>query len=185
MPIRYRDQDDIDDLGSAGFVRIESDPRQPGYRGALFQVNARGEPLEFTYATVTAPGSFLWQPGMLQQSALKKLLIALFRACPATPSVLLCLAEQVPAEVFARRLDVAIPVCRVSAPDSTSTAGRDSGEDGQAAIHLAWTPAPPDEHSVARRLTDELKRRNLLLEPFERAAVGLREVFVALERGVG
>ena len=37
MPIPFRDQDDVEDLGVAAYLRLEADADRPGYRGALFQ----------------------------------------------------------------------------------------------------------------------------------------------------
>ena len=45
--------------------------------------------------------------------------------------------------------------------------------------HLFWLPNAPAEGSVERRLLDALRAGRLLLEPFERAALGLREAFPA------
>ena len=42
---------------------------------------------------------------------------------------------------------------------------------------VTWQPAPPDEGSTACLLWEHLSTHGLLLEPFERAAVGLREVY--------
>src|ERR1051325_11650422 len=52
VPIPFRDQDERDEWGTAAYLRLTLDPDRPGYRGALFQINARGEPVEFTYNRV-------------------------------------------------------------------------------------------------------------------------------------
>jgi hypothetical protein len=43
--------------------------------------------------------------------------------------------------------------------------------------HVFWQPAPPPEDSEERALFDQLAARGLLLEPFDRAADALREVY--------
>jgi hypothetical protein len=50
-------------------------------------------------------------------------------------------------------------------------------EEEDATQHVAWQPAVPDDGSAARRLWEHLTAHGLLVEPFERAAVGLREVY--------
>ena len=47
MPIPYRDVDDIEELGLAAYLRIMAAGDKSGYAGALFVINARGEPIEF------------------------------------------------------------------------------------------------------------------------------------------
>ena len=59
MPIPYRDADDLDELGTVGYLKIEPVAGGPGYLGALFLLNARGEPLEFTYNRIDTPQTFL------------------------------------------------------------------------------------------------------------------------------
>lgn len=49
MPIPYRDVDDVEELGLAAYLRIVAADDRSGYAGALFAINARGEPIEFTY----------------------------------------------------------------------------------------------------------------------------------------
>jgi hypothetical protein len=50
-------------------------------------------------------------------------------------------------------------------------------EEEDAPPHVAWQPAPPDSGSSERRLFEYLVAHGLLLEPFERAVVGLQEVY--------
>ena len=57
MPVPFRDDAEIKALGLAAYLKMERDGS--GYRGALFLVNARGEPVEFTYTRVEIPHTFL------------------------------------------------------------------------------------------------------------------------------
>ena len=57
MPIPYRDADDLNEVGIAGYLKIEPSSVGSGYLGALFLINARGEPIEFTYNRIEAPRS--------------------------------------------------------------------------------------------------------------------------------
>ena len=185
MPIPFRDQDDVEDLGVAAYLRLEADADRPGYRGALFQVNARGEPVEFTYNRVGTPSSFLWRPGDLRRSALKKLTASLLATCSRAPRLILCLAAQTPSELFAQDLRVSVPVGRIATAQETTgfstletheTLALDA-EGEEAPVHLLWFPAPPAADSPERHLLLDLHRRGLLHEPFERAGIGLHEVY--------
>jgi len=168
MPIRFMDQDDIEELGNAAFLRIEVDTVEPGFIGALLQINARGEPVEFTYSRVVTPEAFLWRAGDLERSALKKLCMSLMAACSAIPTVLLCRASEVPVELFEDAIHLTIPVCRIL---DDATTGDTTAFDWR------WQRSTPSDASLEAQLVHELERRHLLLEPFERASQGLREVF--------
>ena len=178
MPIPFRDADDLEDLGAVAFLKIERSARDSVSLGALFVTNARGEPLEFAYNLIETPHTFLWRPADLRRHAERKLVVSLLGACDAAPALLLCLAEEVGDDLFGRDLALAAPVGRIDrslrAPAST-----DTGEvlDLPEPVHLFWYPAPPAEGSPERRLVARLSTQGLLLEPFERAAFGLREVY--------
>lgn len=186
MPVPFRDQDDIEDLGLAGFLRIETDPDRPGFRGALFQINARGEPVEFTYNRVATPNSFLWRPGDLRRAAAKRLAATLLSACSTTPRLICGRADEIASDLFCLDLRTAVPVIRIATALATTgfstletpeALHRASDDPDGEELHLFWFPAPAAEGSPARRLVHELHLRGLLLEPFERAIAGLREVY--------
>src|SRR5713101_1981129 len=114
MPIPYRDADDLDELGTVAYPTIESLTDGSGYVGALFLINARGEPVEFTYNRIDTPQTFLWRQDDLRRHAARKLTASLFSLCPRTPRLLLCLAKEVGSELFCQDLQVSIPVCRIA-----------------------------------------------------------------------
>jgi len=58
MPIPYDDVDDVEELGLAAYLRIVAADDKSGYAGALFVINARGEPIEFTYNRIETHHSF-------------------------------------------------------------------------------------------------------------------------------
>ena len=163
-------------------------PERAGYRGALFQINARGEPVEFTYNRVETPNSFLWRPADVRRAALRRLTASLLAACPKMPRVLFALAAEVPSELFTQDLQADLPVCRVA--PGLATAGFSTLEvaemvDQSEPLHLFWFPVPPLAGTPERALTDHLTAHGLLLEPFERAAVGLAEVYGAADPAGG
>ncbi len=180
MPIPYRDADDLDELGAVAYLKIEPVTDGSGYLGALFLLNARGEPLEFTYNRIDIPQTFLWRQDDLRRHAARKLTASLFSLCPRTPRLLLCLAKEVGGELFTQDIQVSIPVCRLatgrealSAVDSETTDIVQATES----VHAFWFPGKPAEDSIELRLLQLVAQRGLLLEPFERASIGLREVY--------
>jgi hypothetical protein len=204
VPIPFRDQDDLEEAGTAAYLRLEPDPDHAGYRGALFQVNARGEPVEFTYNRVETPNSYLWRPADVHRAALRRLTASLLAACPRVPRVLFALAAEAPSELFCQDLQVAIPVGRVAAALDTAgysalevvedvppaggtgplppapSPARGGGEDALVLappLHIFWYPAPPSAGTPERDLVQRMVAAGLLLEPFDRAARGLAEVY--------
>ena len=180
MPIPFRDADELAELGPAGYLTII--PRAEGdrYEGALFLINARGEPLEFTYNRVEMPHSFLWRKDDIRRHAQRRLTSSLLSICPIVPRLILCLAEEVSSELFCEDISVAIPVCRVSPVALvTSFAGQEIQEApvSPEPINLFWYPKMPEQSTPERQLVDEIIRRELIQEPFNRAKSGLDEVY--------
>ena len=187
MPIPFRDADDLAELGLAGYLTLEPTPAGAGYLGALFQINARGEPVEFTYNRIETGNPFLWRPHDLRRHAHRRLTASLFATSPQAPRLLLCRADEVDAELFRHELRPSIAVGRLAR--TLEAVDRATGEivettTGEDVSHLFWYPEPPAEDSPARRLLDALVARGLLWEPFERARMGLREVYQAEFEGV-
>ncbi len=186
MPVPFQDAEDLEALGTAGFLTVEAsggdgaNAAATGYRGALFLINARGEPLEFAYNRIELPETSLWRRIDLRRYAERTLATSLFSVCARTPRLLLCLAEAVGSELFCQDLRVELPVGRISrAMEAASYAAGEVEEaiEQPEPLHLFWFPAPPAPESVERRLFERLRASGLLLEPFNRAATGLREVY--------
>ena len=148
-------------------------------RGALFLVNGRGEPMDFSFARVDVHASFLWRAGESRRQAVAALVRTLFTAATHVPQLLIALAEEVPATVFTEDLQVELPLCRVAAPTALAYASTESLEELPDAQHLFWVGTPPDAESEARGLLDALVARQGLMEPFERAALGLTEAYAS------
>lgn len=180
MPIPFQDAEDLETLGAAAFLTIEATGDGTGYRGALFLVNARGEPVEFAYNRVELPETSLWRRTDLRRHAERTLATSLFTVCARTPRLLFCLAEEIDSELFCQDVRVEIPVARIASP--LAAAAYAAGEVEEAVdepepLRLFWFPAAPAPDSAEGRLFSRLRTRSLLLEPFERAATGLREVY--------
>lgn len=181
MRVRYRDQDEIDDLGNAAFLRIGRIANPNGYVGGLLTVNARGEPLEFTYNRIETPPSTLWRASELRRTAVKQLAVSLLEKLSKPVEVVLCLARQSMVDLFRLDIELAAPICIV--PGLPEISDSDGDVPRQAIEVLNWLPEEPSSTSVPHRLVAELERRGLLLEPFERTSAGLREVFTGLADG--
>jgi hypothetical protein len=180
VPIAFRDATDLDDLGLASYLRIERSGRGSTYLGAIFTINARGEPMELVYNALETPHPLLWRPADLRRHAERRLTASLLSVAESEPTILFCLADEVGVELFSQDIEVEIVVGRVERP-----AGRDpSATDDEGAlpavpdsVHVFWQPGSPAQESRERSLFEQLSARGLLLEPFDRAADALREVY--------
>ena len=75
---------------------------------------------------------------------------------------------------------MSVPVGRIGEP--LKATAHSSGEireslEEPADLHVFWFPGGPANDSVERRLFSRLTLHGLLLEPFQRASTGLREVY--------
>lgn len=177
MPVPFRDLTGDESLGLAGYLRFVEEPGGHGIRAALFYVNSRGEPVDFSFTRIDTPASFLWRAGEARRRAVTALAKALFVASTKKPALLLVLADEVPPRVFTEDLAVEVPLCRVAGDGAKVHASNESQELLVEAVHLFWVGEQPVLGSPARRLLEALHGRQLSTEPFERAAIGLEEAF--------
>jgi hypothetical protein len=178
VSVPFKDAAELDAGGTAAFLRLVPDHDERRRGAALFQVNARGAPVEFTYNRLDLPSGALWRREQLEREAVKVLASSLFEAARRTPLVLLCLAHEIDSALFAEDLEVQIPVCRVAVQadgEPFDTASAEPVVSGGLTAHLFWRPALPSSESPPRRLVATLTARGLLLEPFERALAGFHE----------
>src|SRR5260221_3569765 len=115
MPVPFRDAAELEAGGTAAYWRVT-----PGRTGSerlagLLQINAKGEPVEFAFSTVQVPSGALWRAGEAERGGLRSLTTSLFQASQRTPLLLLCLAREVPPDLFRDDLEVLLPVCRLVA----------------------------------------------------------------------
>jgi len=173
MAVPFRDIREVDELGVAGFLRFVPEQHGSGIRGALFLVNARGEPIDFAFSRIDVPGSFLWRTGESKRHSVANLATVLFNACPKTPAVMLCRAEEVDARIFTDDLRVEIPLCRVAEASDNPYSASESIEALADGLHLFWVNQQPQPDSPARQLVAALQDFQLITEPFERALQGI------------
>jgi hypothetical protein len=180
MPVPYRDADEVEELGAAGFLKIEERSSASEFLAALFLVNARGEPLEFAYNRIEAPNTVLWRPSDLRRYVERKLTASLLQVCSRVPSLLLCLADEIGSELFCQDIRLSIPVGRIGEPLKVAAHSANETQEileEPTDVHVFWFPGSPASESVERRLFNRLSLHGLLIEPFQRASLGLREVY--------
>lgn len=177
MPIPFKDLSEGDVPGSAGFMRFVDEADGKGMQGALFFVSSKGEPLDFCFSRINVHNSFLWRQGDSRRNAVGSLSKALFQASTRTTSLILTLADEVPALVFSEDIQVDIPICRISTDVLAVQAVLEDLESVNSSLSLIWANGRPDQDSDSRKLLESLSKRQLITEPFERALVGLAEVF--------
>lgn len=165
-------------LGTAAFLRVIPFPEGGGYDGVLFVMNATGEPVEFCFSRIETPRTALWRKKDLARRAAVEIARSLVQVCAASPLLLLARADEVGPEVFTEELGLEIPVCRVAPSLALAAVAADEREetlaDGE--LHLFWSAEVAPGSEAARQLVERLVATGLVLEPFERAEAGLREV---------
>ena len=158
------------------------------YLGALFTINARGEPIELVYnALRDADTRCSGARGDLRRHAERG----------SSTTSLLSVAESEPrAALLSGRRGRRRAVCAGhAARDDASAESRAPGgtassdrirhclDDASSlpqrvpdSVHVFWSPSPPARHRPPA-LFEQLRARGLLLEPFDRAADALREIY--------
>ena len=167
MSIPFKDLAGVEPTATAGYLKFLPWATKDTWLGALFIINARGEPLEFAHARVCSPNRLLWRADLLEMRCQASLTASLLKACPAMPALILCLSNELCPSLFGEYLRMEPPVVRV-AQDERS-------ED----VAAKWV-SEPDPVSPSGSLFKLLSTRRLLLEPFERAEAGLRQVYSEL-----
>ena len=177
MPIPFRDLGEGEPSGVAGFLRFIDEPDGRGIRGALFIMSARGEPIEFAFTRINLRSGVLWRPGHARSRSVYALTRALFESASNQADVVFSLVEETPPAVFWDDLRPEVPLCRVASNDSAAAAPSEKAQRLCESLTLYWTNGLPPPDSVAVQTVELLERRQLLMEPFERAALGIQEAF--------
>lgn len=167
MPIPHQ-ENPLDALGLAAYLVLQTSTSygsghvtQQLYQGTLFVINARGEPMEFTYNRLATSYPQLWGGDRPPRHAERKLTASLLTACPRMPELLLYRLPEASPELFTEEIHLSIPVGRLSGtPDKTE---------------VTWLPEIAD--SLAEKLWQHLQRYGLVWEPFTRAEIGLKEIY--------
>lgn len=178
MPIPYKVSSEITELGTAGFIKVEE--KSGFYRGALFLIDCRGEPVEFTYTDIRIPNTFLWNKNEIARGATRRIITSLFGLCPQVPRLILCLGTEITAKTFCEDIETSIPVCRVveSGKECCPHEREKILVDPQnPQLRLVWCPEIPIPGTAGNKLFYRLSNSGLLVEPFQRITRGLIEVY--------
>ena len=191
MPIPFHDVEDVDELGSAGFLKLEALVGHlgmtSGAAAGLLVINARGEPLEFAFNRIALNHPALWGERLARGHLQRRLVASLLSVCSHDPRLLVCLADEIDASLFGHDLRVEVPVACISTVlPGEHVVDQITGEvldESPQLDRVAWQPSPPSADSTEHRLFDRLSSHGLLLEPLERASLGLREVYAGQNPG--
>ena len=176
MPIPFRDLGEDEPSGAAAYLRFIDEPNGKGIRGALFIMSPRGDPLEFSSTRIDVPSGVLWRARPTRSRALASLAKALFESTSRVPQVVFALAKETPVEVFSEDLNVQVPLCRVGGHDAGPAAAEEAQHPSDS-VSLLWVNGPPEAGGASAKMIEVLESRKLLLEPFNRAALGIQEAF--------
>src|SRR5438128_9339878 len=113
MPIPFHDVDDVDELGAAGFLKLEP-LHGSGAVVGLLVINARGEPLEFAFNRLQLSQPFLWTERLARGYLERRLVTSVLSVCSHDPRLLVCLADEVDDTLFGRDLRLEVPLARIA-----------------------------------------------------------------------
>ena len=168
MPTHFDNASDSEPITSVvAWLSLADAADGAGYRAALFLTTDDGEPVGFCF-TRAFPRRTSERGDGAGASATAHVLEQLLQAA-SPPSLILGLQDELPSGALADSADSRIPLCLLADVDSERDANRQAG--------ALWQSQPPQVGSVARRLLDDVLAWNDPLEPFRRAADGLKVAF--------
>ena len=173
----FRDVASGEDPVKVAYLRFVQESEGRGLRGCMFVVSLQGDPLEFCCTRVDLPTGPLWNLDLALRRAVAELTKALFQASSHRPGAVFCLSAETPKEVFSQDIDAQVPVCRVSVGPRGNSSGSTSGSGERRSVSLCWQNEPAPAGSGDSPLSRYLASRDRLMEPFERAGLGLEEAF--------
>ena len=159
MPIPFDQHDAPESHDTVGWLRFVTKAGDPCVYGSLLQTGPQGRPLAFCFARIDRSDS------SLREDALVVLAKALFLFPDRSPSLLLALQDEFPAETLAPRLRLRLPCCLIAPNDADS------------ASPLAnWLTRPPSDADDAYRLLGDAMTGDPL-DVFARSADAMEEAF--------
>ena len=165
--------------GGAIWLRLLTERDGGGIRAALFRTSCDGEPVAFCFARATPRHDGRRAGGDARQDlpadTVSELAASLIRSTSRPPALILCLRAEAPADACADWAPAGARVCLVGPPGDRAVSGREPADCSRTGA--IWMPAEPERQSAARRLFEQLMRRDAPLEPFERAARALNAAF--------
>ena len=157
------------------WVRFTEEAGGAGVRAGLLQTSATGEALGFHFTRVDLRGPVFAAEGHGLQRALAFLAGSLFRSAAPSPTLILALADEVPALALAGESPAGAPFWRVR--PSKVQVGSANGDADFRFRRASWAAETPYEGAAARRLFEALLDGDGSLEPFDRTAAAMVEAF--------
>ena len=178
MPIPFDDLTEPNPHGAVAWLRFVEETDGKGIRAALLQTSAQGEPLAFCLTRMDARDPSLRQSVNGRLTALPALAKSLFRATSISPALILGLADEIPARMFADDLQVKLSCCLVRPFDPIVYNGPESiGSRNENSQRLLWATEQPVRASDAHRVLDDLMGCVDPFEPFDRVTECISEAF--------
>lgn len=177
MKINFRDYERLNELGYASHLRIIQVANTGKYYGAILTVNVNGEPLEFTYNYIEINYPALWRGIDIRQYAIRRLSASILKKCTIMPYLLLCLNMETYQRLFLSDIQLSVPVCTIMDVIDEESEKEVVARKIDWHNYVKWIPEKPSERSQAGVLYDELLRKGLVSEVFERAFLGLKEIY--------
>ncbi len=165
MPLTHAKPQSLTVEGTAAYLDVVRLPAERRILGGLLVIDSLGQPIEFVHSSVELPHGFMWAKDQAEMLAIASLSRALFDACRNTPSLIAVRDEFAPVQFCKTEIAPTIPFGQVSNVPT---------DDPK---HWSWINSPPTAGMPALALFEDLKRRSLTMEPFERIARGLSEVY--------
>ena len=177
MPIQFRDHAEVDELGSLDIYDLSPRRAERESEAHCSSSTAGAEPVDFSFSRVRCKHRFCGAPAM--HSAMRSEHYAQLSStlCSKEPTLLLARVEEVPPLLFTEDLEVHVTTARASTQLTQSHAVSEVQEDMGAELHVYWVHFVPAPQSPPRQLVDALVEKGLLLEPFERAGVGIQVAY--------
>lgn len=166
MPVPYQRREQRGGTPySAGYIDVIWLSPARTFFGGLLLIDRTGQPYEFVHNKLEAPSGFLWPAEQVRRMGVAALCHSLFEACRREPELLVCRESLGPPEYCKTEIAPSVPFAQVSPP-----------RDGTPAT-WTWVNDPPRPAMPAQALSEALQTCGLMLEPFERIRLGLREVY--------
>ncbi len=166
MPVPFGGLSRPDNADSVAWLRFIEEEGGDGIRAALFGTSSSGEPLSFSFARADrrAPVPSLSKTVEWRHAAVISLAKSLFQTATGSPTLLFCLADEVPLWVASDALQVGLPFGRIR-------------WDYENRPQLLWATEGPQEGTETQLTFDRLMRRKEPFEAFTRAATCLGQAF--------
>lgn len=165
MPIPYRQTPKSSSPQCAAFLEVIWVQEKQTFYGAMLLIDAKGQPLEFVHNSLTAPSGFLWPADQVRSIGIAELSHSLFKACSLDPLILLSRGTIGTPDYCKSVIAPAIPFAQIVR------------EDVHKIDSLNWINGQPTAGSAEYMLSEDLRSNGFVTEPFNRARIGLEEMY--------